>query len=134
MSHDDPREAGGSIIGPGGPHDRGGVTFDTRRAVLVDGWDTAVTHPTVGGVPQPDAVAIAINGRINRPPDHKPQGERPAERVSYLNLLDWEAAAALVVDLHSLAARNGNQAEFHAMLERGWADYERRGLTREAPR
>lgn len=115
----------------GGPGDRGKVMFDTRRAVLVDYIETAVAHVTSDGVPGEDAVALSIHGRINRPPDDATAARRPAERVAHLHMLSWDAIADLIVDLHSLAARDGTDLE--PALRAKWADREARGLTERAP-
>lgn len=128
---DDPREAGGAMFDAGDPLTRGQVMFDTRRAVLVEEIDTAVAHTTSRGEPGPDAVALTISGRINRPPDYESAGERPAEHVSHLHMLSWDAAADLIVDLQSLAARDGT--DLTRALEAKWADRQARGLTRRAP-
>lgn len=130
--HDDPRQAGGQMFDAGGPHTRGAVMFDTRKAIIVEGFDTAVAHPTHKGKPGEDAVALTINGRINRPPDHAISAEAPKEPVSYLNLMDWPAAAQLIVDLQSLAARDGFKLK--PLLEERWAKAKAKGLTRRAPR
>lgn len=129
---DDPRNAGGSIFDAGDPHTRGQVMFDTRNAVLVESFDTAVAHTTRQGEPAEDAVALVVSGRINRPPDDVVDGEQPAEPVSYLHLMSWDAAADLVVDIQSLAARDG--FDLTSLLKAKWAEAESKGLTRRAPR
>lgn len=129
---DDPRKAGGQMFDAGNPHTRGGVKFDSRNAVLVEGIETAVAHTTSHGQPGPDAVALTISGRINRPPDDAMAAERPAEHVSHLHMMSWDAAADLVVEIQSLAARDG--FDLTSLLEAKWAAYERRGLTTRAPR
>ena len=129
---DDPRKAGGQMFDAGDPHTRGQVMFDSRNAVLVEGIETAVAHTTHRGKPGPDAVALTIRGRINRPPDNAIAVERPAESISHLHMMSWDAAADLVVDLQSLAARDG--FDLTSLLETKWAEHERKGLTRKAPR
>jgi hypothetical protein len=129
-THDDPRNAGGGMFDAGGPHDRGMVMFDSRRAVLVEKIETAVAHTTRHGVPAEDKVALVIEGRINRPPDDATAAERPAERVSHLHMLSWDAVADLICDLHSLAARDGTDLE--PALQEKWAAAKARGLTRRA--
>lgn len=126
---DDPRRAGGQMFDAGDPLSRGQVMFDTRNAVLVEAIKAAVAHTTRHGKPGPDAVALTIEGRINRPLDLA--GERPAERVSHLHMMSWDAAADLVVEIQSLAARDG--FDLSSVLEAKWAEYERKGLTRRAP-
>lgn len=127
----DPRKAGGQMIDAGGPHTRGRVMFDSRNAVLVERIETAVAHTTSRGRPGPDAVVLSIYGRINRPPNDAVAAERPAEQISHLHLMSWDAAADLVVDLQSLAARDG--FDLTALLKAKWAEAEREGLTRRAP-
>lgn len=134
LQSDDPRRAGGGMFDAGGPHDRGQVMFDTRRAVLVEEIETAIAHTTRRGEPAQDAVALSIHGRINRPPDDATSAERPAESVSHLHMLSWEAVADLICDLHSLAARDGTDARLHRMLKEKWAAAEASGLTKRAPR
>lgn len=127
---DDPRNAGGQMIDAGDPHTRGQVMFDSRHAVLVESIETAVAHTTQGGEPGPDAVALSIHGRINRPPDDAIAAKRPAEPVSHLHFMSWDAAADLVVEIQSLAARDG--FDLTSLLEAKWAEAERKGLTRRA--
>lgn len=129
-SSDDPRKAGGQMFDAGGPHARGQVMFDSRNAVLVESIETAVAHTTQHGEPGPDAVALSIHGRINRPPDDAIAAERPAEKVSHLHMMSWDAAADLVVDIQSLAVRDG--FDLISLLEVKWAKAERKGLTRRA--
>jgi hypothetical protein len=129
--HDDPRKAGGQMLDAGDPHTRGQVMFDTRNAILVEEIETAVAHTTQRGEPGPDAVALSVHGRINRPPDDAMAANRPAEPVSHLHMMSWDAAADLVVDLQSLAARDG--FDLTSLLEAKWAEAEHKGLTRRAP-
>lgn len=130
---DDPRGAGGSIIGPGGPMERDAVLFDSRKAILPEEIETAVASGTSGGEPMPDAVAMLVRGRINRPPDDAVSRMAPAEKVEHLHMLSWEAAADLVVDIQTLAKRDGSWDSFVEMLEAAWGDRVKRGLTRPAP-
>jgi len=127
---DDPRNAGGGIFDAGGPHDRGKVAFDMRRAVLVEEIETAVAHPTRYGQPAEDQVALVIKGRINRPPDDQITAERPAEHVEHLHIISWDGVADLIVDLHSLAARDGT--DLSPILIEKWEKVVARGLTRRA--
>ena len=125
---DDPRQAGGGMFDAGGPHDRGKVMFDARRAVLVEEIETAIAHTTRHGQPSEDQVALVIKGRINRPPDDQMAAERPAEHVEHLHMISWEGVADLIVDLHSLAVRDGTDIE--PMLREKWAAARAKGLTR----
>jgi hypothetical protein len=127
---DDPRAAGGQMFDSGGLHSRGKVMFDTRNMVLVERIETAIAEPTRNGEPQPEAVALTITGRINRPPDDALAAEAPAEQVSHLHMMSWEGAADLVVDLHSLASRSG--FDFSSLVKAKWGEAEAKGLTRRA--
>lgn len=122
---DNPREAGGAMIDTSNdPHARGQVMFDTRRAVLLEAIEAAVAHTSRKGVPV-DMVAFQISGRINRPSNVS--GERPAERVSYLNMMDWDGAADIIVELQALAARAG--FDLTSILKEKWAAFEAQGFT-----
>lgn len=127
---DDPRNAGGSIFDAGGPHGRGTVMFDSRRAVIVESIETAVAHRTIRGEPADDAVALAIHGRINRPPDDEISAAAPRESVTHLHMMSWDAVADLIVDLQSLASRDGFKLK--PLLEAKWAQAKAEGLTRRA--
>lgn len=126
---DNPREAGGSMIDAGGPHTRDAVLFDTRSAILPEEFEFAVATGTSDGRPTPEAVAMLVRGRINRPPDHQATREAPAEPVEHLHLMSWEAAADIVVDIQALAGRNGTETELRELLEAKWADLQAKGLT-----
>jgi hypothetical protein len=52
--------------------------------------------------------------------------------VEHLHMIPWDGVADLIVDLHSLAARDGT--DMTPMLEEKWRDRENRGLTRRVPR
>lgn len=86
----DPRDLGGSIAGPGGPHDAGSVVIDASRALL----------PTYTGVCMVDdssgpLAAVEIRGRINR----------TADEAAVLMVAGPDALAAWVSQLVGLAAR-----------------------------
>lgn len=132
MGLSDPRNAGGGMFDAGTPHTRGQVMFDSRRAVIVEEIETAVAHTTRGGKPTPDAVALVIHGRINRPPDDASARRAPAERVSHLHMLGWEGVADLICDLHSLAARDGT--DLSTLVRERWQKAEAAGLTKPASR
>lgn len=125
----DPREAGGGIAGPGGPLDRGQITFDMRNAVLAEQADVAIAHPADRS--SPDRVAIVWNGRMNRPPSDEIAAASPAEPVSHLHLMDWSLAADVVANLHALAARDG--FDFETLVKEHWARLEAAGMTRRVP-
>lgn len=124
---DDPRHAGGQMFDAGGPHDRGSVMFDARRAVIVEEIETAVAHTTRRGEPAEDVVALLVAGRINRPPDDEIAASAPHEPVRHLHMLSWDAVADLICDLQALAARDG--FELAPLLERKWGSLKSRGLT-----
>ena len=130
-SSDDPRKGGGSMFDAGDPNTRGQVMFDSRNAVIVEEIETAVAHTTHQGKPAPDVVALSIHGRINRPPDDAIAAHAPKEHVSHLHMMSWDAVGDLIVDLQSLAARDG--FDLVPLLEEKWLDLERRGLTKRAP-
>lgn len=87
----DPRALGGGIVGPGDPHEHGGVVVDTRRAVLLD----AVMVSTVDDSGDAVRAAVQIEGRVNRSHD----------RVSLLILADAEGLAVLTSQLFGLVTR-----------------------------
>lgn len=88
----DPRKIPGSIAGPGGPFDEGGVVIDTRNGILVD----AVNVAKIDGHPD-NAVAVVIAGRINKSTD----------RAEVLVLADADGLAAVVSEIIGVAARAG---------------------------
>lgn len=121
-----PREAGGLMIDVAGdPHAQHGVLFDTRRAVLPEEIEAAIAHASRQGKPV-DMVALTITGRINRPPDLA--GELAAERVSHLNLMEWDTAADIIVELQALAGRSG--FDLVPLLEQKWSAAEAQGWTK----
>lgn len=89
----DPRKTGGTIAGPGGPHDRNSVIVDGTNAVLLDSTDVCLME-TRGG---PVIIAMLLEGRINKTTD----------RASNLYLLNEDGAAALVSELLAVAHRIG---------------------------
>lgn len=126
----DPRAAGGQTIGGEDPHERDAVLFDTRNAILPEEFEFAIAHGTSGGEEMPDAVAMMVRGRINRPPDHDASAEAPAEKVEHLHLMSWESAADVVVDIQALAGRDGSSEQLRALLESKWNEMQAQGLTR----
>jgi hypothetical protein len=90
---DDPRGVGGDIAGPGGPHDRDSVVFNTEGAVLVDNTTVAVMHGAEAG----DLVGMLVEGRVNRSTD----------RVRMLLLLNGDGVAAMVTEMRSVMKRAG---------------------------
>lgn len=102
----DPRELGGSITGPGGPHDHGMFVVDSRRAILMDALEVV----KVDDSQQRDVVAVLGSGRINRSDDRA--------RVMFLGDLDM--LASFITEAHGLAARMGRQQELHRLCQRRW--------------
>lgn len=90
----DPRRIPGSMAGPGGPHDRGGVVLDARNAVLLETVDVSTVDPERGGRGKP-AVALVLGGRINQ----------TQHRASVLFLFGSDGAAAIVTELLALLGR-----------------------------
>lgn len=102
----DPRAAGGTIAGPGGPFDAGAVLFDTRRAVLLAHTQVAkVDNPSDGR----SFFGMELAGRINRSRD----------RAQVLYLFDADGAAAIVSQLLGLVQRTDKRmaADFVVALE-----------------
>jgi hypothetical protein len=129
---DDPALSGGSTVGTGDPHARNEVVYDTRNAVIVEEFETSIAHATSRGKPAPDSVALVIRGRRNRPPDDEIAAEAPRESVEHLHLMSWDAAANLIVDIQSLAARDG--FDLIPILEEKWLSLVDRGLTMKGPK
>lgn len=96
----DPRKAGGSIAGPGGPRDRNSMVLDTTHAVLLDDSTVCLVETDSQGV----VLAMQLAGRINKTDD----------RANVLYLMDEDGAAAIISELTALARRIGPQ--FHARL------------------
>lgn len=95
---DDPRKLGGGIVGPGGPHDVGGVIVDTRNAILLDDLMVSTVDDVGSGRA---AIAMQLSGRINRSPD----------RAKVLYLFGTDGAAGLITELLALMGRAGLDME-----------------------
>lgn len=87
----DPRDLGGSIAGPGGPHDNGAVVIDTSKALLPTHTEVCLVDES-GGQP---LAAVELHGRINRTGDE----------ATVLLIAGPDALAAWVSQLVGLAAR-----------------------------
>lgn len=99
----DPRDLGGSIAGPGGPHDENAVVIDTERAVILEACEVAVVGGVRHGVLDPKPItALVLRGRINK----------TSERVQALYLLNEDGAAGIVTELVGVASRAGWGEEF----------------------
>ncbi len=90
----DPRKIPGSMAGPGGPHDKGGVVLDARNAVILETVDVSTVDPERGGRGQ-SAVAMVLGGRINQTQD----------RARVLFLFGSDGAASIVTELIALFGR-----------------------------
>jgi hypothetical protein len=89
----DPRKAGGTIAGPGGPHDRDSVIIDSTNAVLLDHTNVCQMETNTGE----HIIAMALSGRINKTP----------ERTEIVYLLGADGAAAIITELIALGGRMG---------------------------
>jgi len=88
----DPRNLGGKIIGPGGPHDQAGVVLDTRNAILLK--ECVVSTLDFEGSDS-SVIAMALSGRINRTQDH----------AEVMFLFGTDGAAAIITELMALLGR-----------------------------
>ncbi|WP_018503066.1 hypothetical protein [Parafrankia discariae] len=122
ISPDDPRDLGGDIAGPGGPHDRNAVVVDTSNAVLLAGLDVAIAHNASDGR---DFVTLLVEGRINRTQD----------RTRVLWLADEDGLAALVTEIEALMRRAGPAwlDRYRAAKARRIADMKAAGTWRPLP-
>jgi hypothetical protein len=96
----DPRQLPGDIVGPGGPHDKGGAIVDTRRAILLDECVVS-TVDELGARGQQSALAMMLSGRINQTQD----------RARVLFLFGTDGAAAIITELMGLCGRAGVDTE-----------------------
>lgn len=118
----DPRKAGGTIAGPGGPHDRAGIILDTSRAVLLDGVHVAQVDATRDGEPTEPLLGMLLSGRINQTPD----------LTSILYLLDVDGAAAISTEILALMGRAGLYEEYARKMGERWAALRDQGATQPA--
>lgn len=95
----DPRRVPGSMAGPGGPHDIGGVVLDARNAVILDHASVSTIDPDRGGRGQV-AVALVLSGRINQ----------TRERADVLFILGTDGAAGIITELIGVMGRAGGDA------------------------
>lgn len=82
------------MVGPGGPHDRGGVVLDARNAILMDRVDVSTVDPDHGGRGQ-SAIAMVLGGRINQTKD----------QADVLFIFGTDGVAAIVTELLALLGR-----------------------------
>lgn len=107
----DPRQLGGSLSGPGGPFDFGGVVIDASRALIVDYQEIAKIDPE-SAADQQEAFACMFAGRINKTPD----------RASVMLLGNIDFMAATITEMHGVAERAGLQRKLHEACERRWRE------------
>lgn len=100
MTSTDPRDLGGDIAGPSGPHDRGSVVLDTSKAVLLQDVTVSTIDPERGGRGQL-YLALMLAGRINQTPDD----------ARVLFIMNTDGAAAIVTQLLALLARAKEKPE-----------------------
>lgn len=105
----DPRRAGGSIAGPGGPHDRNAVIIDATDAVLLSSVNVAIIEPYKDGkrISEDPWWVLNLGGRINK----------TQEQSSIAYLFDVDGAASIITELLALASRQG-AAVNEELLER----------------
>ena len=92
----DPRGDRGDIAGPGGPYDRHAVVVDTTNAVILSDSTVSLIEVERNGEPNETAVALMLEGRINKTPD----------RTRVLYLMNGDGAAAIVTELLGVAKRD----------------------------
>lgn len=80
----------------GGRHE---TIFDVRKAVLLERIDVALVEPYREGKPGGPALAMMLQGRINK----------TQEQARILYLINEDGAAALVSEVAALASRIGPQ-------------------------
>jgi len=94
----DPIRLGGSISGPGGPHDRGAFIIDTTGCVLLNGIDVCTVDQVIAGKLAGQAIYMTLQGRVNK----------TTRQVQVGYLFGPDGAAAMIVELLSLADRHGS--------------------------
>jgi len=93
----DPRRLGGTITGPGGPHDWGAVVLDMTDCVLLDSASVCLVDSVRDGRSNGQAIYMTMSGRVNKTDD----------RVQVGYTFGTDGAAALVTELLALADRAG---------------------------
>lgn len=92
-----PRTLGGSIAGPGGPHDQGSVVLDMTDCVLLDAMDACTVDGVRDGHSNGQMIYMTLQGRINK--------TRDRTQIGYA--FGPDGAAALITELLALADRCG---------------------------
>lgn len=106
----DPREIPGAMVGPGSPHDLGGVVLDARHAVLLRTVDVSTIDPERGGRGQV-ALAMVLAGRINQTKD----------LAQVLFIFGTDGAASIISELIGVIGRAAGRTfvlEFMADLDK----------------
>ncbi len=93
----DPRTLGGSITGPGGPHDRDAVVVDMTDCVLMDHVDVCTVAGFYQGVQAGERIFMTLGGRVNKTSRHVQVGF----------MFGSDGAAGLITELLALADRHG---------------------------
>lgn len=111
--HTDPRDLGGEISGPGGPHDEGAVRIDASRALIPSSTEVCLVDTSEGPL-----AAVEIRGRVNQTTDE----------ASVLIVSGPDALAAWVSQLVMLAARGreSSRRQHRKFAEQFLADLDRR--------
>jgi len=93
----DPRRLGGSIAGPGGPHDQGAVVLDMTDCVLLDAMDVCTVDSVRDGRSNGQMIYMTLQGRVNKTTDRT--------QIGYA--FGPDGAASLITELLALADRHG---------------------------
>lgn len=103
---DNPREAGGEIVGDtSDPYARNSVAIYTQNAILLDGATVSIIEQASDNS---EMIAMALTGRINR----------KSKRSSILYVFDEDGAAAIITELSTLAHRAGWGNRLKAAVDR----------------
>jgi hypothetical protein len=94
--HADPRELGGAISGPGGPHDRHGVVLDLTDVVLLGGIDVSVVEIGRNGALDGQMAYLLMHGRVNK----------TDREVSVGFVTHTDGVAAMITELLALSFRD----------------------------
>lgn len=113
------KRLGGDIAGPGGPHDRDAVVFDTTGALIQDYLTVAKLETRSGEL----AVGMLMEGRIVHTKD----------RSKVLVLLGADGVAAVISELAALLGRDGMGPELADLLLERIASLRSEGLTEPGP-
>ncbi len=93
----DPRRLGGTMAGPGGPHDRGAVFLDLTDCILMESMEVCTVDTVRTGEMAGQAIFMQLSGRINKTRDQVTTGY----------MFGPDGAAAIITELLALADRYG---------------------------